>query len=79
MLPPGAIPGVVDHPEGGLTTVLEGLRDLNIPCAKVLSVAGFSSLLGGFPLGDWVIPEVIYTLVYCRFRTVLTLISSFRR
>ena len=37
--------------EGGLLTVLEGLRDLGEPCAKVLSVAGFYALLWPFLAG----------------------------
>ena len=34
--------------EGGGTTLLKGLGDSALPCAKRLSVAGFFALLGGF-------------------------------
>ena len=35
--------------EGGLVTFVEGLEYSRRPCAGVLSVAGFSVLLEGFP------------------------------
>ena len=41
--------------EGGGTTLLEGLELSDIPCAAVLSVAGFCALLGRFLPGKWFI------------------------
>jgi len=37
--------------EGGFASLLEGLEDLHIPCARVLSVAGFLVTMGPFLLG----------------------------
>jgi len=58
LLLPRAIPGVVGGGEGGLVTVLEGLAYLRLPCARVLSVAGFFALASLFPLGFMVYSEV---------------------
>ena len=44
-------PGVLITPRGGLVTTFNTLGYSESPCAAVLSVAGFSALLVGFPLG----------------------------
>ena len=41
-----------------MRSLLEGLRHSAFPCARVLSVAGFFTILTRFPLGWWFIPEV---------------------
>ena len=38
--------------EGGFMTVVEGLGDSRAPCAQVLSVPGFFTVLGRFPAGE---------------------------
>jgi len=75
LLLPRAIPYGSERCEGGLRTVLEGLRDLGFPCVHVLSVAGFSALSLLFPLGRRVIPEHDYLLIYLGFLTFLRLMT----
>ena len=50
-------------------TAFEGLQHSDIPCARVLSVAGFYALIPGFPLGRRVIPERDYLLNNLRVLT----------
>jgi len=58
-----------------LATVPEGLSNNNIPCAGVLSVAGFSALWSLFPLGRRVYSEVNLSLFLLGFGRFLSLIS----
>ena len=72
---PGAIPGGVGRYEGGLMTGFTTSSHSVIPCARVLSVAGFSAFPPWFPLGLGFILGSYYLPYYrgfCHSGTLIT-------
>jgi len=73
----GLYPGCWEEGRGGLLTVLEGLTDYEIPCADVLSVAGFFTFPFLLLLGFGVYSEVKSMPDYRGFLVFLPVLDSY--